>query len=329
MAPHTPKGTEEANEQLVAYLADAHSVEEQALVQMRAAPRVAGDERLAAAFEEHLRETEGHERAVRERLAAHGADPSRLKDAAGRAGGWGMVLFARSQPDTPGKLAAHAYSYEHLEEATYELLRRAAEHVGDAQTVTAAQEIGAEEKRMEERLAGLFDAAVDASLRDLGPEDLGAQLNAYLADAHAIEKQAARLLESAAEMVEDEGLAATLRAHLAETREHERRVAERLDARGAGPSALKDAALRLGALDIGGFFGAQPDTTAKLSGFAYAFEHLEIAAYELLKRIAERAGDAQTASVAESILAEERAAARAIAESWDRTMRLDMPSDTP
>ena len=31
---------------------------------------------------------------------------------------------------------------------------------------------------------------------------------------------------------------------------------------------------------------AQPNTPAKLAGFAFAFEHLEIAAYELLRRVA-------------------------------------------
>ena len=32
-----------------------------------------------------------------------------------RVGGACFLLFARAQPDTPGKLVAHAYSYEHLE----------------------------------------------------------------------------------------------------------------------------------------------------------------------------------------------------------------------
>jgi hypothetical protein len=46
--------------------------------------------------------------------------------------------------------------------------------------------------------------------------------------------------------------------------------------------------MRLGALNWGGFFAVQPDTRAKLAGFAYAFEHLEIGAYELLRRVAQR-----------------------------------------
>jgi ferritin-like metal-binding protein YciE len=41
-----------------------------------------------------------------------------------KVGGAGFVLFAKSQPDTPGKLTANAYSFEHLELASYRLLLR-------------------------------------------------------------------------------------------------------------------------------------------------------------------------------------------------------------
>jgi ferritin-like metal-binding protein YciE len=98
----------------VKYLADAHSIEEQALVQLRVAPKLAGEGRMAAAFAQHLGETEHHERMVRQRLDQLGGSPSKLKDILMAAGGKGFMLFARSQPDTPGKLLAHAYSYEHL-----------------------------------------------------------------------------------------------------------------------------------------------------------------------------------------------------------------------
>jgi ferritin-like metal-binding protein YciE len=307
-------------EQLVEYLADAHSIEEQALVQMRRAPALAGDDRLAAAFDEHLVETERHERLVRERLEAQGADPSRLKDLAGKAGGWGMLLFAKTQPDTPGKLAAHAYSYEHMELAAYELLCRAAVLAGDEKTASIATGIAIEESRMGERLEDLFDAAVEASLQDLAAADLDEQLNRYLADAHALEQQAVQLLGAGTKLVDDETLASFFEKHLAETHRHARLVSERLEARDGDTSKLKDFALRAGGLNIAAFFGAQPDTTPKLSGFAYAFEHLEVAAYELLKRVATRAGDTKTVSMAEAILAEERAAAEDVASTWDRTM---------
>jgi ferritin-like metal-binding protein YciE len=43
------------DEQLTKYLTDAHSIEEQALVQMRSAPKLAGDPEIASAFERHRR----------------------------------------------------------------------------------------------------------------------------------------------------------------------------------------------------------------------------------------------------------------------------------
>ena len=58
------------------------------------------------------------------------------------------------QPDTPGKLAAHAYSYEHLEIASYELLARVAGFAGDTDTVAVAERILADEQRMADRLEG-------------------------------------------------------------------------------------------------------------------------------------------------------------------------------
>jgi ferritin-like metal-binding protein YciE len=312
------------DQRLVKYLTDAHSIEEQALTQMRAAPNIAGDDRLAEIFREHLAETERHEQLVRERLEAHGASPSTAKDLAGKAGGYGMVLFAKLQPDTPGKLVAHAFSYEHMETAAYEMLKEAADAAGDEETARVADQICAEERRMASRLASCFDAAVDASLGDAEGEALGSKLDTYLKDAHALEEQAVQLLTTGPKLVEDDELAAGFEQHLHETEEHERRIADRLEARGAKPSTLKDAALKGGAMNLGGFFGVQPDTTAKLAGFAFAFEHLEIAGYEMLKRVAARAGDSETVAVAEGILADERAAAEKVALSWHRAIRTEM-----
>jgi ferritin-like metal-binding protein YciE/nucleoside-diphosphate-sugar epimerase len=306
------------DEQLVKNLADVHSIELQALAQLRAAPTIAGDERLCQAFEQHLAETEDQERRVRERLEALGGKPSKPKDAAGAAGGWGMVAFAASQPDTPGKLTMHAYSYEHMELAAYELLRRLAERAGDEETARMAADIAAEERRMAERLEQSFDAAVEVSLGAVDPDQLDSALLAYLRDVHALEGQAVKLLEAGAERVEDEQLEVAFRDHLAETRGHLARVEGLLEERGASPSLIKDTVLKAGGLNLSGFFGAQPDSTTKLAGFAYAFEHLEVAAYELLQRVAARAGDEGVVAAAEEILAEERAAAERVAATWNR-----------
>lgn len=306
------------DKQLVKYLADVHSIEEQALTQLRAAPDIAGDERLAEIFRRHEKETESHERRVRERLEAHGAGPSTIKDLAGKSGGLGMLLFARTQPQTPGKLTAHAFSYEHMEVAAYELLGRLAERAGDEETARLAAEIGEEERRMADRLADSFDVAVEASLVAADPDDLGELLVKYLADAHAIEQQSAQVLESGMKLVEDEELESVMCEHLEETQLQAKRLEERLQARGAGPSPAKDAALRAGGVGIGAFFGAQPDTTTKLAGFAFALEHLEIGSYELLKRVAQLAGDEETVEVVERTLCEERAAAAKIAATWNR-----------
>lgn len=300
------------DEQLDKYLTDVHSIEEQALVQMRRAPQLAGDAEIASAFEEHRHETEDHENLVRERLEARGTSSSTLKDLAGKLTGAGFALFAQFQPDTPGKLVAHAYSYEHMELAAYDLLVRVAEKAGDGETAAVGTRVGEQERAMGERLAGLFERAVEASLRDKGAEDLQAEAAKYLTDAHAIESQAMQLLSKGSKIAGSARLASAYEEHLEQTREHQRLIGARLEALGEGPSKVKDAAMALGALNWGAFFGAQPDTPAKLAGFSYAFEHLEIAAYSLLGGVARRAGDAETEAVAQRIVGEERSAAELI-----------------
>lgn len=305
--------------QLIKYLSDVHSIEEQALTQMRRAPDLV-EGGFAEIFQRHLGETESQERRVRARLEAHGASPSRLKDAAGQAGGFGMVLFARSQPDTPLKLAMHAFSYEHMEVAAYELLARAAREAGDSETAAMAEAIADEEREMAGRIAARFDEAVEQALAKVDAADLGGKLDSYLSDAHALEGQSKKLLERSKEMDVPEPLRGAYAHHLEETEGHLRKIEGRLDDRGASPSALKDAALRLGALNWGVFFAAQPDTPAKLAGFSYAVENLEVAAYELLRRVAQRAGDQETVALADSILADEKAAAKEVADQWSVSM---------
>jgi ferritin-like metal-binding protein YciE len=315
------------HEQLHKYLTDVHSIEVQALAQLKRTPNIAGGDELARIYSEHERETEEQKRLVEERLEAHGASPNKLKDVVADVTGIGMYLFAKFNPDSPGKLAAHAHSYEAMEEAAYEYLWRVAERADDAETAQVARTILDQEKAMKGRIFEHFDATVEASLREKSADDIGKELTKYLADAHAIEAQAIQMLEAAPKIVGDvPDLERLFSDHLDETRAQQEIVKARLDALGGSPNKLQDAAMRLGALNLGGFFKAQPDTPAKLAGFAYAFEHLEIAGYEELKRVAARAGDEETVRVAERILGEERAAANAIAANWEIALQASLES---
>lgn len=305
------------DEQLTKYLTDAHSIEVQALAQLRTASDIAGAPELADAFRSHLAETEGHERTTRELLEERGAKPSKVKDAVMAVGGKGFLLFARVQPDTPGKLFAHALSYEGLELASYELLRRIAERAGESKVVDAANRIGSEERSMMERLESHVDAAVHAALEAHPRDQLPTLIQKYLSDAHAIEEQAIALLERAPDLVENKELETIFTDHLSETREHAELVQSRLNALGGSSSSLKDAAMRLGALNWGSFFQGHPDTPGKLVAFAFAFEYLEIGGYEQLKRVATAAGDDETVRIVDTILGEERKAAKLLSGAFD------------
>ena len=301
---------------LVSYIADVHSIEEQALTQMRRAPEIAKEAHLAEAFTKHEAETRDHERLIRGRLQAHSTEPSKLKDVPGKAGGAAMLLFAISQPDSPGKLTAHAYSYEHMEIAAYRLLERVSDEAGDGGTADVARRILGQERAMADRLSSLFDAAVDASLG--GPSGANGQrhLDSYLDDAHAIEMQATVVLAAARRFVGDPTLVAALSDRGEQVKLRRSQIEDRLKVRGSEISPAKDLTLAAGGLGIGGFFGVQPDRGLKIVGFLYAFEHLKVAAYELLARVADRVGDTNTRELAKPISRE----ADLMAERLDQWM---------
>jgi ferritin-like metal-binding protein YciE len=180
-----------------------------------------------------------------------------------------------------------------------------------------AVRIGADERAMADRIGERWDRAVEASLREKGAEDIGDEVVKYLRDAHSLEAQAMQMLEAGPKIAEYDALRQVFESHLEETREHQRLVDARLGELGGRPSRFQAVGMRAGALNLGTFFKAQPDTPAKLGGFAYAFEALEAGAYELLTRTARRAGDEQTATMADGILANENRTAERVATTWD------------
>ena len=149
----------------------------------------------------------------------------------------------------------------------------------------------------------------------------------YVEDAHAMERNVSTMLDSMISTTDDPEIKKLLEDHRRQTEEHERRLRERLDAMGASTSTIKEvgglgAALFKGVGDM-----ARTDKHAKNARDGFVTEHMEIAAYELLERLAKRAGDEETAEVARKNRSDEQAMAKKIESNWDRF--LDLTLATP
>ncbi len=146
----------------------------------------------------------------------------------------------------------------------------------------------------------------------------------YIEDAHAMEQNVSRMLDSMISTTDDPEITEMLRHHKEETEEHERRLRERLDALGAGTSTRKQAQTIATALMKGVGDMARTDKPGKNARDGFVTEHMEIAAYELLERLAKKAGDPETAEVARQNRADEQAMARKIDSNWDRFLELTL-----
>jgi ferritin-like metal-binding protein YciE len=146
------------------------------------------------------------------------------------------------------------------------------------------------------------------------------QLIKGLVDAHALESQSQQLLEAAIGAAGDDEIGAVYRAHLMQTEEHQRHVAERLQELDTDPSQMKDSAMQAAALAIGGLVKAIPDSPLRLAAAAYAAENLEVAVYRLLRELAQRAEDRGTVAVVERILEQEEAAVELVAGTFARAV---------
>jgi ferritin-like metal-binding protein YciE len=155
-------------DQLVTYLTDVHATEQNALTTLRSGADSVDDPELALVFREHLVETEEHERLVKERLQALDAAPSTLKDVTHKGIAAITGAVANAAPDTAGKMAIQAYAFEHLEIASYRMLRQVAERAGDHETVRVADQILAQEREAAEKLSALLERVADHDLRQMG-----------------------------------------------------------------------------------------------------------------------------------------------------------------
>jgi len=153
------------------------------------------------------------------------------------------------------------------------------------------------------------------------------QLVKHIDEALAMEKNVLRLLDGMIETTDDAEILQSLQRHRAETEAHETRMKQRLDAHGESPSMTREAGGMLGTLMKGVVDMARGEKAGRNARDGYATEAMEIAAYQLLERIARKAGDEETAEAARLNREDEERMANEIAENWDKFAELSLQEE--
>jgi ferritin-like metal-binding protein YciE len=125
----------------------------------------------------------------------------------------------------------------------------------------------------------------------MASQQLSGQLVKHIDEALAMEQNVLRMLDDMIETTADEEIKSDLRQHKLETEQHVDRLQQRLAAHDASPSTAREAAGIAGALMKGVVDMVRQEKAGRNARDGYATEHLEIAAYQLLERVAEKAGD--------------------------------------
>jgi ferritin-like metal-binding protein YciE len=155
-------------EQLIKHIDEAHAMEQNVLRMLDGMISTTDDASIVQELEHHRVQTEGHAEQMRARLEAHGATPSGVKQAAGILGALAKMPMDMVRGDKAGRNARDGFATEHMEIASYELLKRVAQQAGDDETVAACDRIIAEEQEMANAIAANWDAFAQLSLREEG-----------------------------------------------------------------------------------------------------------------------------------------------------------------
>jgi ferritin-like metal-binding protein YciE len=156
------------NEELVKHIDEAHAMEQNVLRMLDGMISTTDDPDILRELEHHRVETEGHAEKMRLRLAAHGSSPSMVRQAGGMLGALAKMPLDLVRSEKAGRNARDGFATEHMEIASYELLKRIADRAGDTETVAACDEILAEERAMAETIALSWDRFAALSLRESG-----------------------------------------------------------------------------------------------------------------------------------------------------------------
>ncbi len=131
-------------------------------------------------------------------------------------------------------------------------------------------------------------------------------LQAWLKDAHAMERATVDNLERQLRRLEDAEVRSALAEHLERSKAQVGRLEGCLRSLGAEPSLVKDAATRFTGMAETWLAGASPDEAVKNCIATYAYEQFEVVCYEALAVAAEACGEAEIKRMCDEAVEEER-----------------------
>ena len=150
------------------------------------------------------------------------------------------------------------------------------------------------------------------------------QLIKHIDEAYAMEQNVLRMLDGMISTTDDPEILDALEHHKTQTQGHVDRMKARLDAHDAQPSGVRQMTGILQALAKMPLDMVRTEKSGRNARDGFATEHMEIASYELLRRVAQKAGDEETARVAGEIIGEEQQMANTIAAHWDKFAELSL-----
>lgn len=150
----------------------------------------------------------------------------------------------------------------------------------------------------------------------------------WLRDAHAMEKQAEKMLKSQASRLEHyPQLQQRIEEHIEETVNQAEKLEHCITLLGTDTSAIKDMGAELTAFGqaVGGMMAE--DEVVKGGIASYAFEHFEIASYKALIKAADMASQPEVSQICKEILQEEIAMADWLSSHLDDTTQQFLERD--
>lgn len=154
-------------------------------------------------------------------------------------------------------------------------------------------------------------------------------LEDWLRDAHAMEKQAEKMLKSQASRLEHyPALQRRIEEHVTETQTQSKKLEQCLTLLGSDASAMKDMGGQLSAFGqaVGGMMAE--DEVVKGGLASYAFEHFEIASYKAIIKASEMASQPEITQLCNEILQEEIAMADWLSQNLNDTTRAFLERDS-